>query len=279
MAFEWNDRPEGPAALAVGRATGVAYSEGAAHLNPRDVYLASLPSENSQRAMDGALRLIARRLGRDADNVPWQHLRREHVAALRANLAKTYSRATVNQALSALRGVLKSCFDLHLIDGDTYHRTVDVKSLSGTDLPAGRVLDRGEIQALFDAMAKQGGIIAVRDAALLAALYGCGLRRAEAVSLRVEDYDAEQALLRIRHAKGRQQRITPCNAGVNAALEDWMAVRGTGDGPSIAAHHGFGSHAAHRDHWRRGVCPSPALGCPRGRRPLHSSRSPQDDGQ
>jgi integrase len=49
--------------------------------------------------------------------------------------------------------------------------------------------------------------IRARDAALLAVLYGGGVRRDEAVALDVADYDTTTGALAIRHGKGRQQRM------------------------------------------------------------------------
>jgi site-specific recombinase XerD len=71
---------------------------------------------------------------------------------------------------------------------------------------------------------------AVRDAALLALLYGSGLRRAEAVALDLADYDQQAGTLRVR-GKGNKERLAHLSDGAAAALDGWLAVRGAWAGP------------------------------------------------
>lgn len=102
-------------------------------------------------------------------------------------------------------------------------------------MPRGRALRPGELRALFDAVDEGGRrnpTLAARDAALLAVLYGCGLRRAEVVSLDLDDYQPEEtgATLKVR-GKGNKERLAHVNNGVQAALEVWVAERGGQPGP------------------------------------------------
>jgi integrase/recombinase XerD len=65
------------------------------------------------------------------------------------------------------------------MDADSYHRAADLPSVRGSTLPRGRALTTGELRALFGARATDSTAAGARDAALLALLYGAGLRRAE----------------------------------------------------------------------------------------------------
>ena len=96
--------------------------------DPVGVYLASL-APGSRRTMSQALEVIARILTsgrRGVGGVPWSSLGHEHTAAVRAAMAEQYSPSTANKMLSALRGVLKSCWRLELMNADQYQRAVDV---------------------------------------------------------------------------------------------------------------------------------------------------------
>lgn len=203
--------------------------------SPSIVYLARL-SATSRRVMGAALESIASLLtgGKlDARALPWGELRYQHTQALRTKLAERFAPATANQHLSALRGVLKEAWRLGQLDQESYARAVDLEAVRGETLPAGRELDSGELRALFDVVLGEGGALAARDAALLSLLYGGGLRRSEAVSLDVADYDSNTGAITIRHGKGNKARIAYATNGGKKALDDWINIRGTETGPLL----------------------------------------------
>ncbi|MBU0607973.1 MAG: tyrosine-type recombinase/integrase, partial [Armatimonadetes bacterium] len=168
----------------------------------------------------------------DAMTCPWHELRYPHCAAVRAALEERYAPATANKHLAALRGVLKEAWRLGLVDGESYHRAVDLAGVRGSTLPAGRALAAAEVRALFEACA-DGTPGGARDAALLALLYGALLRRSEAVALDLADYDPKAAALAVRHGKGRQERLAYLPAGGRAAVDGWLRVRGDDPGPLL----------------------------------------------
>jgi integrase/recombinase XerC len=69
------------------------------------------------------------------------------------------------------------------------------------------------------------GDLALRDTALFALLYGCGLRIAEALALDVADAPraGSDAALRVT-GKGSKQRILPVLPAVRAAISTWLRV-------------------------------------------------------
>ena len=166
----------------------------------------------------------------DAANFPWSAMRHEHVAAIRAGLAERYAAATANRHLAALRGVLRACWRLGLMDGETLKRAIDVPSVRGSTLPKGRAVSSGEMRAIFAAC--DSSPAGRRDAALLSLLYGGGLRRAEVVALDVANVDVDTGEVTVRGKGGRERLVHLTNGALQAVL-DWLDVRGTAEGPLL----------------------------------------------
>ena len=78
--------------------------------HPAFVYLAGLSSERSRRVQKQALEAIADLLTGQPDlmGCDWSALRFQHTQAIKSRLAETYSPATANRMLSALRWTLNS---------------------------------------------------------------------------------------------------------------------------------------------------------------------------
>jgi len=200
---------------------------------PATVYLAGL-APGSRPAQAHALGVIAGLLsgGRlTPHTLPWERVAHQHTAALRSALAERYAPATANRMLAALRGVLRAAWRLRLMDAEAYHRAVDVKAVRGSRLPKGRGLERGELRAMFKTIAEDNRpAVRARDAAMLALLYGAGLRRAELVALDLADYDVTAGTLRVQ-GKGRKERLLHAANGTADALAAWLTMRGPEPGP------------------------------------------------
>ncbi len=164
----------------------------------------------------------------DIVSFPWASLRAADTAGLRAELLARYSPAYANKMLSALRGTLREAWRLGQMDSETYHRAVDIENIKSEALPAGRALTETEIRALFDACAADSSPAGTRDAAILGLLIGCGLRRAEIAGLELDDHQA--GALTIRQAKRNRPRMAYPTGGAEAALSDWLEIRGAEPG-------------------------------------------------
>ena len=182
---------------------------------PVDVYLGTLRGGPSRRSQESALRQLAG--GGDPRLFPWARLRYEHTSGARETVAHTYAPATANRLLCALRGVLRACWRLELIPGDAYLRAIDVAGVSHHTLPAGRVLEEGEVSDLFAACSRLHGAARARDAALLVCLAGCGLRRAEASGLNTGHVSDDGRFLTVR-GKGDRERRVPVPGGGKGRL-------------------------------------------------------------
>jgi len=204
--------------------------------NPALVYLASL-APGSRRAQRAALETMARLLSGGALGAgafPWGELRYAHAQALRTALLERYRPATANRHLAALRRVLREAWRLGLLTAEEYTRATDLPRVRGVTLPAGRGLTPGELRALFGAC--RPDLSGLRDAALLAVLYGAGLRRAEAAALELVDFETdgpEAGALRVRRGKGGKERRVPLPPSALPALLRWTEARGELPGPLL----------------------------------------------
>lgn len=202
--------------------------------NPAAVYLASLSSPGGRRTQRQALNVIAGLVssGQIADCLafPWESLRYQHTAAIRAQLPQHYKTATANRMLAALRGVLKQAWRLGLMTAEEYQRAADVQNLRGASLPAGRELSPAEVAALMESCGADPGAGGARDAAVIALLYGAGLRREEAAGLDLADFTPASGQMVIR-GKGNKERTVYLKNGSADALADWLTVRGGDPGP------------------------------------------------
>jgi len=201
--------------------------------NPALVFLARL-APGSRVTMRGALDVLAKiATGGLTDHVscPWAALRYQHTTAILAKLREQYSINSVNKHRAALRGVLRECWRLGLMDAESYRHAIDVERARGQAVPRGRALDQGELRALFSACADDLTAAGARDAGLLAVLYGAGLRRAEVVALDLGDYTVETGALLVRSGKGNKQRLGYATNGSRDALDAWIKIRGSDSGP------------------------------------------------
>lgn len=214
--------------------SGITAGTARASESPALVYLARLAprSRRSQRQALEAIRDVIA-AGAPVEAVPWHELRYQHTQAVRAKLADgRYAPATANRLLCALRGVLKEAWRLGLLAAEDYHRAADIEPVRGSSLPAGREVQRTEIVALFETCAADRSLTGRRDAALIALLYGGGLRRSEAVGLDLEDFTPVPPTLRVQ-GKGNKEREVPLDEGAGSAIGAWLEVRGSEPGPIL----------------------------------------------
>ena len=144
---------------------------------------------------------------------------------LRAHLAQLAGErpapATTRRRLASFRSFYKWALREGLVEMSPADRLASPKP--AINVP--RFLDVGEASQLVENPVQRGWFHE-RNKALLELLYGAGLRVAEAASLDVLDIDLKASLVRVRHGKGRKQRIVPFGPPALAALQDWLKVRG-----------------------------------------------------
>lgn len=200
--------------------------------NPYLVYLRSLSNDESRRAMRGCLDRIAALFAHHAgaapadsgQGFPWHRLRFAHTAAMRALIAaQPWAPAYANKHLAALRRVLRYAWKLDLIGAEEYQRAADVDRIEGSRIPAGRSVAAAELDALLRACVDDDSPAGVRDAAIIAALYSTGCRRAELADANREDYEPGQRALRIIGKRNKEREVY-LQEGAAVYIGRWLTM-------------------------------------------------------
>jgi len=103
------------------------------------------------------------------------------------------------------------------------------------------VFTPAEIQLLYDSC--QDDAFGLRDRAMLALCYGCGLRRNEAAALCLEDVSLSRGLLYVKKGKNYRERYVPMSVGVISDLREYLLGGRTQLQNPLSGNHFFLSYA------------------------------------
>lgn len=195
------------------------------------VYIASLPSEESQKTARNSLRKIARILGLDPQEtdsdcwlrVPWAALGPRETTFVQAILVKKWSPNTARLCMSVLRGVLKQAHRMGHTSADVYLRAIGTSKIRGERDQTGRMVGETDQSRLFSYIAELPDPYRVMVKAVFAvALYG-GLRRHELAGVRVDQFEPQRGLTVL--GKGNKERFVPLATPVRKAVLEWLSAR------------------------------------------------------
>lgn len=82
------------------------------------------------------------------------------------------------------------------------------------------ILTVKEIQSLY--AATTGDTLGIRDNAILALYYGCGLRKNEGVNINVNDVLLDKDMILVRKGKGHKERYVPLSTRNKADIENYL---------------------------------------------------------
>jgi len=160
--------------------------------------------------------------------MPWSIIEYQHLASIRNTLQEQQKSAnTINLTLSALKGVMKACFNLKLISADQLLLLNDIKRVRGKRLPSGRSLSKQDIKKIYRACEKDKTTAGKRDQAIIATMLASGIRRSEAANITLDDYNTRNGQLNIQAGKGNKQRTAYINTESRQIIRKWLNVRGT----------------------------------------------------
>lgn len=207
--------------------------------NPAIAYLRTDLGDNVGRQnMYGTLGRVAKFFwGESAtvENGDWGAVRAPQLAALKAVLVECGRKeTTVNNYLSAVRGVLKYAFIARQISADERMMAEMVELVKAEDIKHCRALTTEEVKRLLDTCLLDGNKVrGLRDAAAIALGVFFGLRACEVVGLDIEKFQNES--VEILGKGNRVRSFTPSKQGV-AHTSKWAALlgqRGIGAGSFI----------------------------------------------
>ena len=212
-------------------------------LDPRPItlFLSRFSRGASRRTMEAALERVAGLASDDqlqAADFPWYRLEARHTRRIRERLAERYAPAGANLRLCALRGVLRECCRLGLLDSETFHAVADLPPVRGGPSRTKSLPSPTELEDLFRVCMADPSAAGARDRAVIGLLYSTGLNRTQAASLDLEDYRRGNGALRIR--RGRHFRYRPLDEPVRLSLEAWLVYRGEEPGPFLTPVHSSG---------------------------------------
>jgi site-specific recombinase XerD len=206
---------------------------------PCNAYLDYL-AEGGKRGQRVNLERAARILvGEDQATImdyDWRALRAPAVEHVRNRLLlQEYAASVINSTLSALKEVARRAWRLNQMSVQELEEIRDVKGVRGNHLVRpGRALSVSEISALFRICDRASATAAgARDAALLAILYGGGLRCCESIRLHLSDWTPRSHQLRV-HGKGERDRTVHfLDGGARRCINLWLRLRGNEPGPLL----------------------------------------------
>jgi integrase len=152
-----------------------------------------------RKLLDRIATLICPRL--TVASVRWHLLRYPDTLEIHRRLTEFYAPATCRLALSGLRGVLREAWRLGLLPREDFERAIDLPAVRGNHKRLRPHIDPHLIRQLFSSQSRDTSPRTARDLAILAILYGAGLRRAELSALSFDDVEEDTLTV---CGKGRQ---------------------------------------------------------------------------
>ena len=143
---------------------------------------------------------------------------------------------TINQQLAAVRRLAYEAADAGLLSPELAAGISRVKGVKQLGFRTGNWLNADQCSEVLRS-AFGTSLRAKRDYAMLAMLFGCGLRRSELVGLEMDEVQMRQGHWAVVDliGKGGHIRTVPIPVWVKTALDDWTAAAGIKEGKIFRA--------------------------------------------
>ncbi|CAM5354218.1 Tyrosine recombinase XerC [Stutzerimonas stutzeri] len=160
------------------------------------------------------------------DDLPWHTVTADHLADLvEVWRGEGLSTPTIRLYMHALRGLSRACMLKGLISSEQYLHLKEVKLPRGSNrVGRGRAVETAYRNQLLKHCMDDERVQGVRDAALIALLFGSGVRRAEAASVLAKNVNLDEAEMHLK-VKGGDSVTKYLQAWAIPFLRAWQEVR------------------------------------------------------
>jgi site-specific recombinase XerD len=142
--------------------------------------------------------------------------------AYRAKLTQSdLSSSSINTNLSAIKRLAYQQYQNDLMATWTVERFV--KSVPNNPLKPKKALTLEQVKAILAVCHDDGTVKGIRDEAILAIMFGAGLRRSEVIKLNLNDFDGMD--IYVMQSKGRKSRYIPLPQWAIRRVNAWLEVR------------------------------------------------------
>jgi integrase len=199
----------------------------------KSAVLNSLTSPSSQRSYDHAIR----------EFIDWYcseprlAFNKTVVTRYRISLEQRhYAPSTINLRLAAVRRLACEASDCGLLSPDLAAGIRRVKGARRLGVRIGNWLTAEEGRRMIGSFGSSA-LKQRRNRAMIAVLIGCGLRRAEAAALKLEDVQLreEHWVIADLNGKGGHIRTVPMPNWAKTAIDEWAILAGINSGPLFRA--------------------------------------------
>ncbi|MGO2374411.1 site-specific integrase (plasmid) [Pseudoalteromonas sp. KG3] len=207
-------------------------------------YIHSLNADTSKQTATRCLQAIARHNGYSSFyDIDWREITSVDINSLINTLkAKNLSPKSISLYVSIVKSVCEHAYLLDQISRLQLDGVLKVKGSTGSRIKKHKIISRNEFEALLNLIETgnlSNRIKMIRDKAIFHLLIGTGLRRNELANIQISSLDLEtnkqRTIISSQYlkiiGKGNKERYIALHPVTKAALEDWINIRGTINGP------------------------------------------------
>lgn len=129
---------------------------------------------------------------------------------------------SINRKISTLKAYFKYLRRLGMVDQDPTQRLIRPKVAKRLPM----VVEHKQMEQLLDDQVFAANYEGVRDKTMLEVFYGCGIRLAELIGLKVMDVDLRGSTIRVL-GKRNKERIIPMSASLIEQIDVYLLQRNT----------------------------------------------------